>query len=127
MERDFTYIDDIIEGIYRIVQKGPQSDSDWSGDNPNPASSSAPYRLYNIGSNSPIQLMDYVREIENNLGIKAELNMMPMQSGDVQKSHADVSDLMRDFDYTPEWTIKKGIKNFINWYLDYYQVKRPSS
>ena len=127
MERDFTYIDDIIEGIYRIVQKAPQSDSDWSGDNPNPASSSAPYRLYNIGSNSPIQLMDYVREIESNLGIKAELNMMPMQSGDVKKSHADVSDLIRDFDYTPEWTIEKGIKKFINWYLDYYQMKRPSS
>ena len=71
--------------------------------------------------------MDYVREIEINLGIKAELNMMPMQSGDVKKSHADVSDLIRDFDYTPEWTIKKGIKNFINWYLDYYQLKRPSS
>ena len=127
MERDFTYIDDIVEGIYRIVQKAPQSDSEWSGDKPNPASSSAPYRLYNIGSNSPIQLMDYVREIENNLGIKAELNMMPMQSGDVKKSHADVSDLIRDFDYTPEWTIEKGIKKFINWYLDYYQVKRPSS
>jgi UDP-glucuronate 4-epimerase len=127
MERDFTYIDDIIEGIYRIVQKAPQADSDWSGDNPHPASSSAPYRLYNIGSNSPIQLMDYVREIESNLGIKAELNMMPMQSGDVKKSHADVSDLIRDFDYTPKWAIQKGIKNFINWYLDYYQVKRPSS
>jgi len=71
--------------------------------------------------------MDFVREIENYLGKKAELNMMPMQSGDVKKSHADVSDLVRDFDYTPEWTIKKGVKNFLSWYLDYYKVKLPSS
>ncbi|MEK9628132.1 MAG: NAD-dependent epimerase [Nitrospinota bacterium] len=127
MERDFTYIDDIVEGVVRIVKKPPQPDPDWKGDNPNPASSSAPYRLYNIGSNSPIQLMEYVREIENNLGMQAELNMMPMQSGDVKKSHADVADLIRDFDYTPKWTIKEGIKNFIDWYLDYYQVKRSSS
>ncbi len=127
MERDFTYIDDIVEGIYRIVQKAPKPDSNWSGDNPNPASSSAPYRLYNIGSNSPIQLMDFIREIEMNLGVEAKLNMMPMQSGDVKKSHADVSDLIKDFDYTPEYTIKKGVKNFINWYLDYYQVQPPSS
>lgn len=127
MERDFTYIDDIVEGLFRIVQEVPQPDPNWSGDNPNPASSSAPYRLYNIGSNSPVKLMDFVREIEKNLGIKAELNMMPMQSGDVIKSHADVSDLIKDFDYTPEWTIKDGIKNFIAWYLDYYQVKLPPS
>jgi len=122
MERDFTYIDDIVEGMYRIVQKVPQPDPNWSGDNPNPASSSAPHRLYNIGSNSPIKLMDYIQEIETNLGIKAKLNMMPMQDGDVKKSHADVSDLIRDFDYAPKWTIKKGVKSFIRWYLDYYKI-----
>jgi UDP-glucuronate 4-epimerase len=122
MERDFTYIDDIVEGIYRIIQQPPKPDSNWSGENPNPASSSAPYRLYNIGSNSPVQLMDFIQEIENNIGIEAKLNMMPMQSGDVKKSHADVSDLIRDFDYTPECTVKKGVRNFISWYLDYYQV-----
>jgi len=122
MERDFTYIDDIVEGIYRIVQDVPQPDPNWSGENPNPASSSAPHRLYNIGSNSPVKLMDYIQEIEKNLGIKAKLNMMPMQNGDVKKSHADVSDLIRDFDYTPKWTIKEGVKSFINWYLDYYKV-----
>jgi UDP-glucuronate 4-epimerase len=127
MERDFTYIDDIVEGILRIVKKPPTPDLDWKSNEPNPASSSAPYRLYNIGSNSPIKLMDYVREIENNLGLTAKLNMMPMQSGDVKKSHADVSGLIRDFDYKPGWTIQNGIKNFINWYIDYYQVELPSS
>ena len=127
MERDFTYIDDIVGGIVRIIKKSPLPDPEWKSDQPNPASSSAPYRLYNIGSNSPIQLMDYIKEIETNLGIQAKLNMMPMQSGDVKKSHADVSNLTRDFDYSPEWTIKKGVKNFIGWYLDYYQVKLPSS
>lgn len=125
MERDFTYIDDIVKGIYRVVQKAPEADSDWSGDNPNPASSSAPYRLYNIGSNSPVQLMDYIREIETNLGIKAKLNMMPMQGGDVKKSHADVNGLIRDFDYVPEWTVEKGIRKFIQWYLEYYKARLP--
>ncbi len=125
MERDFTYIDDIVEGVIRILKKPPLPDPKWNSDQPNPATSSAPYRLYNIGSNSPIKLMDYVNEIEKNLGIQAKLNMMPMQSGDVKKSHADVADLVRDFDYTPEWTIKKGIKNFISWYLDYYKVTLP--
>jgi UDP-glucuronate 4-epimerase len=123
MERDFTYIDDIVEGVVRVVKKAPTPDPDWKGDNPNPASSSAPFRLYNIGSNSPVKLMDYIREIEKNLGIEAKLNMMPMQGGDVKKSHADVTDLIRDFSYTPEWDIKKGIKEFIKWYLDYYKVK----
>ena len=122
MERDFTYIDDIVEGVYRILQEAPEPDPNWSGDNSNPATSSAPYRLYNIGSNSPIKLMDYIQEIEKNLGIEAKLNMMPMQDGDVKKSHADVSDLIRDFGYTPKWTIKNGVKSFINWYLEYYKV-----
>lgn len=123
MERDFTYIDDIVEGVSRIVKKIPESDSEWSGGIPNPGSSSAPYRVYNIGSNNPIHLMDYVREIEINLGIKAELNMMPMQDGDVPKSHADVNDLIRDFEYTPKWSIAEGIKKFVQWYIDYYKIK----
>ena len=126
MERDFTYIDDIVEGISRIIKKIPEPDQDWSGNNPNPASSLAPYRLYNIGSNNPVQLMDYVREIENNLGVKAKLNMMPMQDGDVRKSHADVEDLVRDFDYTPKWNVADGIKNFITWYIDYYKISLKS-
>ena len=126
MERDFTYIDDIVEGLSRIIKKVPESDPEWSGDIPNPASSSAPYRIYNIGSNAPIQLMDYIREIEKNLRMEAKLNLMPMQDGDVRKSHADVEDLIRDFDYAPKWNIKDGIKNFIRWYIDYYKVKLPT-
>ena len=122
MVRDFTYIDDIVEGVSRIVKKVPKPDADWSGSAPNPASSSAPYRLYNIGSNKPVQLMNYVREIEKNLGMKAQLNMMPMQDGDIHKSHADVDNLIRDFDYVPKWNIKDGIKNFIQWYIDYYKI-----
>ena len=126
MERDFTYIDDIVEGLSRVIKKVPESDPEWSGDIPNPASSSAPYRIYNIGSNAPIQLMDYIREIEKNLRMEAKLNLMPMQDGDVRKSHADVEDLIRDFAYAPKWNIKDGIKNFIRWYIDYYKVKLPT-
>ena len=127
MVRDFTYIDDIIEGVTRIVAKTPKPDPEWDGDQPSPASSSAPYRIYNIGSNAPVKLMDYIREIEKNLGLEAKLNLMPMQGGDVRKSHANVSDLIQDFGYTPQYNIQTGVKNFINWYLDYYHVKLPAS
>jgi len=123
MERDFTYIDDIVEGVSKVVNKVPEPDNDWSGDVPNPASSSAPYRIYNIGSNNPIQLMDFVREIEKNLGRKAQLNLMPMQDGDFRKSHADVDSLIKDFEYAPKWNIKDGVKSFIQWYVDYYKVR----
>jgi UDP-glucuronate 4-epimerase len=125
MVRDFTYIDDIVEGMSRIIRKAPEADPEWSGNNPDLSSSSAPYRLYNIGSNAPVQLMDYIREIENNLGMKAKLNLMPMQDGDVPKSHADVTSLIKDFDYTPKWNIQNGIKEFIQWYVEYYQPKFP--
>jgi UDP-glucuronate 4-epimerase len=122
MERDFTYIDDIVEGVSKVVDKVPEPDKGWSGDVPNPASSSAPYRIYNIGSNNPVQLMDYVREIEKNLGRKAKLNLMAMQDGDFRKSHADIDSLIKDFEYAPKWGIKDGIKSFIQWYVDYYKV-----
>ena len=123
MVRDFTYIDDIVEGVSRIFNKTPEPNPNWPATNLDPASSTAPYRLYNIGSNRPIQLMDYVQEIEKNLRIKAKLNLMPMQDGDVKKSHADTSDLVKDFEYSPKWDIKNGVKHFIQWYLDYYNVK----
>jgi UDP-glucuronate 4-epimerase len=122
MTRDFTYIEDIVEGVCRIIKKIPEPNPNWSGLDPDPASSSAPYRLYNIGSNRPIQLMDYVQEIEKNLGVKAKLNLMPMQDGDIKKSHADVNALVKDFEYSPKWNIQEGIKNFIEWYIDYYNV-----
>jgi UDP-glucuronate 4-epimerase len=123
MTRDFTYIEDIVEGVCRIIKKIPEPNPNWSGLDPDPASSTAPYRLYNIGSNKPIQLMDYVQEIEKNLGVKAKLNLMPMQDGDIKKSHADVHDLVQDFEYSPKWNIQNGIKKFIQWYIDYYNVK----
>jgi UDP-glucuronate 4-epimerase len=123
MTRDFTYIEDIVEGVCRIIKKIPEPNPNWSGLDPDPASSTAPYRLYNIGSNRPIQLMNFVQEIERNLGIKAKLNLMPMQDGDIKKSHADVDDLVKDFEYSPKWNIQNGIKNFIQWYIDYYNVK----
>jgi len=123
MIRDFTYIEDIVEGVCRIIKKIPEPNPNWSGPDPDPASSTAPYRLYNIGSNQPIHLMDYVQEIEKNLGMKAKLNLMPMQDGDVKKSHADVDDLVQDFEYSPKWNIQNGIKSFIQWYIDYYKVR----
>ena len=123
MTRDFTYIEDIVEGVCRIIKKIPEPNPNWSGTDPDPASSAAPYRLYNIGSNRPIQLMNFVQEIERNLGVKAKLNLMPMQDGDIKKSHADVDDLVKDFEYSPKWNIQNGIKNFIQWYIDYYNVK----
>ena len=126
MVRDFTYVDDIVEGVNRIIKKIPEPDPNWSGTTPDPASSSGPYRLYNIGSNRPVELMDYVQEIEKNLGMTAKLNMMPMQDGDVRKSHADVDNLVRDFEYAPKWNIKDGIKSFIQWYIDYYKVRLPN-
>jgi UDP-glucuronate 4-epimerase len=120
MERDFTYIDDIVEGVIKVANKTPKPDPSWSSDKPSPASSSAPYRLYNIGSNAPVRLMDYIREIEKNLGIEAKLNLMPMQDGDFLKSHANVDTLVQDLGYTPKHSIESGIKKFIEWYMDYY-------
>jgi UDP-glucuronate 4-epimerase len=123
MIRDFTYIEDIVEGMCRIIKKIPDANPNWSGSDPDPASSTAPYRLYNIGSDRPTPLMDYVKEIEKNLGVKAKLNLMPMQGGDVKKSHADVDDLVKDFEYSPKWNIQNGIKSFTQWYIDYYKVR----
>jgi len=120
MERDFTYIDDIVEGVIKVANKLPRSDPNWNSDTPNPASSSAPYKLYNIGSNAPVRLMDYILEIEKNLGIEAKLNLMPMQNGDFLKSHANVDTLVQDFGYTPKYSIESGIKKFVEWYMEYY-------
>ncbi len=121
MERDFTYIDDVVEGVIQVVNKLPAPARDWNSAAPDPSSSSAPYRLYNIGSNAPVALMDYVREIEKNLGMKAKLNLLPMQDGDFQKSHADIHTLVRDFGYEPKHSIASGVKKFVEWYVDYYR------
>ena len=120
MIRDFTYVDDIVEGVVRVVMKVPEPNSNWDGTRPDPGSSPAPYRIYNIGSNSPVKLMDFIKEIEKNLGKKAEMNMMPFQLGDFYKSHADVSSLIEDFGYKPKFNIQIGVKNFVEWYTSYY-------
>jgi len=121
MRRDFTYVDDIVESIARLIPKIPQPDKNFSGAEPNPSTSPAPYRIYNIGNNSPVKLMDFIHEIENALGIKASINYMPLQPGDVPETYADVNSLFETIDFKPQTPIKDGISNFINWYLDYYK------
>ena len=122
MVRDFTYVDDIVEGIARLVDQPATPDASWSGDAPNPATSYAPYRLYNIGNSEPVQLMQYIRAIESALGMQAKMNMMPMQAGDVRATAADVSRLTADTGFTPNTKIEDGVARFVAWYRDYYKV-----
>jgi UDP-glucuronate 4-epimerase len=124
MKRDFTYIDDIVEGIVRLIPNVPQGDASWNGNTPDAASSFAPYRLYNIGNNKPVELMRFIEIIEEKLGKKAVKNLLPLQEGDVPETYADVDDLMRDVDFKPATPIEVGIGNFIEWYVDYYKVNR---
>jgi len=122
MMRDFTYIDDIVEGIFRIVQQPAETNLEWSGNKPDPASSSAPYKIYNIGNGNPVQLMDYIKAAEKALDKKAEKKFMSMQPGDVQKTFADISSLEKDFDYKPNKNIETGVNEFVKWYRKYYKV-----
>ncbi|SIT73617.1 NAD-dependent epimerase [Edaphobacillus lindanitolerans] len=123
MLRDFTYVDDIVEAISRLVDKPAKPNPYWTGKNPDPGTSYAPYRVYNIGNNSPVKLMDFITAIEDKLGIEAKKNFMPLQPGDVPETYADVESLYRDIDFRPQTSIKEGIGKFIDWYLDYYQIK----
>ncbi|MCR9249750.1 MAG: NAD-dependent epimerase [bacterium] len=122
MSRDFTYIDDVVEGIFRLIPTVPIGDENWDYKTSVPSQSFAPFRVYNIGNNNPVDLLKYIEEIEKNLGKSAEKNMLPLQVGDVPKAHADVSSLMDSVGYKPETTVQVGINNFINWYRDYYKV-----
>ncbi len=122
-KRDFTYIDDIVEGVIRTLDSIAEPDPEWRGDKPDSATSYAPYRLYNIGSHRPVHLLRFIEVLEDCLGRKAEKNMLPLQPGDVPDTYADVDDLIRDVDYQPTTPIEVGIRNFVDWYLDYYQVK----
>ena len=122
MERDFTYIDDIVEGVFRVIFKMPEGDSTWSGDNPDPATSYCPYRVYNIGNNNKEKLLRYIEVLEQCLGIKAEKLMMDMQPGDVPATYADVDDLVRDLDYRPNTTLEYGVARFVEWYKEYYKI-----
>jgi UDP-glucuronate 4-epimerase len=122
MERDFTYIDDIVEGIGRIVDSPPQGESEWDGKNPDPSKSRAPYRIYNIGNSQPVGLMNFIEAIEDATGRKSVMNFLPLQQGDVTKTWADTEDLFRKFRYKPKTPVKKGVKKFVEWYIDYYKI-----
>ncbi len=122
MERDFTFIDDIVEGVVRVIDKIPEGDFDWQGDSPDPASSYCPYRVYNIGNNNKEQLLRYIQVLEDCLGKKADKNFMPLQPGDVPATYANVDDLVKDFDYKPNTSIEEGIARFVGWYKEYYQI-----
>lgn len=120
--RDFTYIDDIVEGIVRVLDKPAQPNPDWDGNDPDPASSSAPWRIYNIGNNNPVELMDYITALEESLGIEADKELLPLQPGDVPDTYADVTDLIKEFDYKPSMTVEQGVANFAKWYKKYHSV-----
>ena len=120
--RDFTYIDDIVEGMVRVIDRVPQPNASWDGARPDPASSLAPYRLYNIGNNQPVQLTRFIELLETELGRKAEKNLLPLQPGDVPATYADIDDLMTDVGFRPAMPIEEGIRRFVAWYRDYYRV-----
>ena len=122
MKRDFTYIDDIVDGVLSILDNPPQGIERWDGKLPDPSSSKAPFKLYNIGNNSPVNLMDFIKQIEKKLEGKAEINFMPLQPRDVIASHADVEGLVEDFDYCPKTNVEIGVDKFIEWYRFYYKV-----
>jgi len=120
--RDFTYIDDIVEGVVRVADRIPEPNSAWSSAVPDPGTSSAPYRLYNIGNHSPVQLMDFIAYIERALGREAKKNFLPLQPGDVPATYADVADLQADVGFSPSIPVEEGIRRFVTWYQDYYKV-----
>jgi UDP-glucuronate 4-epimerase len=119
-QRDFTYIDDIVEGVIRVLDRVPQPNPEWSGDRPDPASSLAPYRVYNIGNNNPVELERFIAVIEDTLGMKAKKNLLPLQPGDVPATYADIDDLTRDTGFRPSTPLEVGIPRFIEWYREYY-------
>lgn len=123
MKRDFTYVDDVIEAIERLIHKSPEPNLYWTGECPEPGSSYAPFKIYNIGNNTPVELNRFIDEIENKIGKKAIRNLLPLQAGDVPETYAEISDLENDIGFKPKTPIEVGISNFIDWYLDYYEVR----
>lgn len=120
--RDFTYVDDIVEGVVRVLDRIPEPNASWSGDDPDAASSTGPYRLYNIGNNEPVELMRYIEVLEQCLGRKATKNLLPLQPGDVPDTYANVEDLVRDTGYHPRTTVETGVARFVDWYREYFQI-----
>ena len=125
--RDFTYVDDIVEAVVHTLDHVAQPNDAWDSDLPDPGTSKAPYRLYNIGNQQPVELMRYIEVIERCVGKKAEKNMLPMQPGDVPDTYADVDDLARDVGYRPATPIETGVKRFVDWYIDYYRIDLKQS
>lgn len=123
MKRDFTYIDDIIEGILRLLNNPPKLNPNWDKEKADPGTSSAPYKIYNIGNNKPIELMEFIEILEEKIGKKAKKEFLPMQDGDVPITYADVDDLIRDVDFKPDTSIRDGINKFVDWYKNYYNKK----
>jgi len=122
MLRDFTYIDDIVEGVVRVIDNPARPNASWSGKQPDPSTSSAPYKIYNIGNNNPVKLMDFIDAIEKALGKTIEKNMLPIQAGDVPATYADVSDLVENLNYQPATPVQMGIDNFVKWYREFFKV-----
>ena len=122
MARDFTYIDDIIEGVYRVIQQSPKPNDAWNGNDPDPATSYCPYRIYNIGNNHKVGLLHFIEVLEECLGRQAKKNFLPMQPGDVPVTYADVDDLMREVGFKPATSIEEGLKRFVTWYRDFYKI-----
>ncbi len=122
MKRDFTYVDDIVEGVVRVLDKTPEPNLTWSGNAPEPSSSTAPYRLYNIGNNQPVELMHFIEVLEDCLGKKAQKTMLPLQPGDVLATYADVDSLVKDVEFKPHTSLQEGLEHFVSWYRDYYKV-----
>jgi UDP-glucuronate 4-epimerase len=119
--RDFTYIDDIVEGVARVLDSPAKQNPKWDSNNPDPGTSKAPWRLFNIGNNSPVELLEYIHALEDALGIKAQKELLPIQPGDVLDTFADVSDLVKEFDYKPTMSVKTGVENFVKWYKNYHR------
>ena len=120
--RDFTYIDDIVKGIILVIDQPALSNSEWNGAQPDPGSSAAPWRIYNIGNNNPVELMDYIRALERALGMKAKIEMSPLQLGDIPDTYADVTDLVQQFHFKPSTPVEQGIGNFVTWYRDFFKI-----
>jgi UDP-glucuronate 4-epimerase len=123
MQRDFTYIDDIVEGVIRVNDNIAKPDLRWNGKNPSNNTSKAPYKIYNIGNNNPVKLTDFIEALEKKLGRKAKKNLLPIQPGDVPSTYADVNDLIEDLGYKPQTSIQEGIDRFVDWYLDFFRIK----
>jgi len=122
MQRDFTFVDDIVCGIVKVLDQPPAGNPNWDGQHPDPSSSPAPYKIYNIGNQNPVQLLDFIKAIEDALGKRAKIELLPLQPGDVPATYADISDLTSACGYQPNTTLREGVEQFVRWYRLYYQV-----